>query len=64
MRARLSCDELGNSLSHEKRNEFLTVENWKATLFNRQRENRLPKRPCQSPWLVTLFSGGGKQVRV
>lgn len=49
MRVRLSCDELGNSLSHEERNEFLIAENWKATLFNKQRENRLPKRPCQSP---------------
>lgn len=64
MREGLSCDQLGDSLSHKKRNEFLIAENWKATLFTRQRENRLPKKPCQSPWLVTVFSGGGKQVRV
>lgn len=61
MRARLNSDELDNSLSHEKRNEFLIAENWKATLFNRQREKGLLKKPlaCQA-----VFSGDGKQVQV
>lgn len=55
MRVRLKCDELGNSLSYEKRNEFLIAENWEATLFNRQRENGLLKRPRHRvPWLVKL----------